>query len=346
MKFTVDESFFKKCFKDIIDVPSPTGYYVKLNPRLEQYAAMLGENVTYDNRCTPYITIEGEDDSKTVLVGAHADTLGFMIRAIEPDGKLRIRNLGGVCYQSAEGESVIIHTRDGREYTGLVACQSHSVHVFDDTRTMPRDESTMIVLLDENVSSAEDVRALGIRNGDFISIDPRCQYTENGYIKSRFIDDKAAVACCFTALKYMKDNDLKPKYNTILAFPYREEIGLGGTYVPDGISEYVALDIGLIGPGLEGNEYAVSICAKDAATPYDYELTSRLIEYAEKAGCEYAVDVFKNYGTDASASMRAGNDLRAAAFGMAVYCSHGMERTHINGINSTINLLLAYILDI
>ena len=141
-------------------MPSPTGYYVKLNPLLEQYAAMLGEKVTYDNRCTPYITIEGEDDSKTVLVGAHADTLGFMIRAIEPDGKLRIRNLGGVCYQSAEGESVIIHTRDGREYTGLVACQSHSVHVFDDTRTMPRDESTMIVLLDENVSSAEDVRAL------------------------------------------------------------------------------------------------------------------------------------------------------------------------------------------
>lgn len=346
MKFQTDNEFFKKCFEEIVGVPSPTGYYVKLNPVLEQYAAQVGTAVTYDNRCTAYITQDGKDNSKTVLVGAHADTLGFMVRAIDSDGKLRVRNLGGVNYQSVEGETVTVHTRDGREYTGLFACESHSVHVFDDTRTRERDERTMIVLLDERVSSAEDVRALGISNGDFISVDPRCQYTENGFIKSRFIDDKAAIACCFTALKYLQEHGLKPKYKTVFAFPYREEIGLGGTYVPAGVSEYVALDIGLIGPGLEGNEYAVSICAKDATAPYDYELTSRLIGYAEKAGCRYAVDLFKHYGTDANASMRAGNDLRAAAFGMAVYCSHGMERTHMDGIESTVNLLLAYLLDI
>jgi putative aminopeptidase FrvX len=44
--------------------------------------------------------------------------------------------------------------------------------------------------------------------------------------------------------------------------------------------------------------------------------------------------------------MRGGNNLRAAAFGMSVYCSHGMERTHITGVEHTINLLLAYVLDI
>ena len=93
-------------------------------------------------------------------------------------------------------------------------------------------------------------------------------------------------------------------------------------------------------------EYAVSICAKDATAPYDYELTSRLVKLAEKAECDYAVDIFYRYGTDGNAAMRAGNNLRAAAFGMAVYCSHGMERTHIDGIKNTINLLLAYVLDI
>ena len=44
--------------------------------------------------------------------------------------------------------------------------------------------------------------------------------------------------------------------------------------------------------------------------------------------------------------MRAGNNLRSAAFGMAVWASHGMERTHIDGLAATTNLLLAYILDI
>jgi uncharacterized protein YbaP (TraB family) len=85
-----------------------------------------------------------------------------------------------------------------------MSCQSHSVHVFDDARTVERNENTMMVILDEPVASKADVNALGIRHGDMISVEPRCQITPNGYLKSRFIDDKAAVACCFAALKYLK----------------------------------------------------------------------------------------------------------------------------------------------
>lgn len=346
MKYTFDEKYFLNCLSHLLSVPSPVGFYKKLNPVLDRYAASLGETVTYDNKSTAYITLSGEDTSKTVLVDAHADTLGMMIRSVDGDGKIRMRNLGGVNYANLEGETATVHTRDGREYTGLIACQAHSVHVFKDARTLARDENTMVLILDERVESKKDVYSLGIRNGDYISVDPRLQITEKGYIKARFLDDKAAVACCFTVIKYLKDNNLKPKYNTVFAFPYGEEIGLGGTYVPENVSEYVALDIGLIGPGLDGNEYSVSICAKDATAPYDYDLTSRLVSLAEKAGCDYAVDVFMNYGTDANAAMRAGNNLRAAAFGMAVYCSHGMERTHIDGIKNTLNLLTAYVLDI
>ena len=209
---------------------------------------------------------------------------------------------------------------------------------------MERDEDHMMIILDEKVSSKAEVNALGIRHGDLISIDPRCQVTANGYLKSRFIDDKASVACCFVMLDYLKKTGRKPRYRTILAFPYSEEIGLGGTYVPDGVSEYVAVDIGLIGPGYDGNEFAVSICAKDAATPYDYDLTTRLIDTAERIGCNYAVDIFYRSGTDANAALRAGQNLRAAAFGMAVWCSHGMERTHIDGLCNTVDLLIAYTL--
>ena len=345
MRYQADTAFFLECFREIVETPSPSGYYTKLNPVLEEYAALFGEKVTYDNKSTAYITLQGEDDSKTVLIGAHADTIGMVVRSVEPCGALRVRRLGGVNFASMEGETVTVHTRDGRDYTGLFACQSHSVHVFDNAKTLERNEDTMLIYLDEKVSSAAEVRELGIRNGDFVSVAPRFQYTESGFLKSRFIDDKAAVACAFTMLKYLKDYGLRPKYNTILAFPYGEELGLGGTYVPEGVSEYVALDIGLIGPGYEGNEYAVSICAKDATAPYDYDLTNRLISLAEDADCDYAVDVFYRYGTDANAAMRAGNNLRAAAFGMAVICSHGMERTHMQGIENTVGLLLAYILN-
>ncbi len=345
MSYVIDKEYFQKVFSHIVKIPSPTGYYRKLNPALEQYAAELGLEMTYDNKSTAYVTLPGEDTSKTVQITAHADTIGFMVRSIDGDGTLRVRNLGGVNYQSTEGESATVITRDGRYYTGLIACQSHSVHVFDDARSSPRDENTMIVLLDEKVSSSKEVRELGIRNGDFVAVHPRCTITESGFIKSRFIDDKAAVACCFTALKCLKEQGLKPKYNVLFSFPYGEEIGLGGNYVPPEVSEIIALDIGLIGPGLEGNEFSVSICPKDATVVYDFNLTSHLIDLAEKHGCSYAVDLFKNYGTDAGVAVKSGNNLRAAVFGMAVHCSHGMERTHMDGIENTVKLLLAYLIE-
>ena len=346
MRFEINETYLLDCFRRVVEVPSPVGFYTLLNPVLEEMAGELGCQVTYDNRGTPYITLEGQDNSKTVLLGAHVDTIGMIVRRVDPNGMIRVRQLGGINYGSAEGETVTVHTRDGRSYTGLFACQSHSVHVFDDARTLERNEQNMMIILDEDIHSKADVYALGIRNGDFVSVDPRCQVTPNGYLKSRFIDDKAAVACCFEMIRYLKEQGLKPKYRTMIAFPYTEEIGLGGTYVPKEVSEYVAIDIGLIGPDYEGDEYKVSICAKDVATTYDYDLTNRLIGYAEKAGCDYAVDIFYRYGTDANAALKAGNDLRAAAFGMAVYCSHGMERTHVTGLKNTMNLLLAYVLDI
>ena len=346
MKYQIDMDYLLDTFRELVDTPSPVGYYPLLNPVLEKLAASFGRKLTFDRRGTPYIELEGQDNSKTVMVGAHADTIGLVVRKVDADGMIRVRQLGGINYGSLEGETVTVHTRDGRSYTGLFACQSHSVHVFDDARTLERNENTMMVILDEKISSKADVYALGIRNGDFVSIDPRCQVTPNGYLKSRFIDDKAAMACAFAMLKYLTEQGLKPKYRTLLAFPYTEEIGFGGTYVPAEVSEYVAIDIGLIGPDYEGNEYKVSICAKDKSAPYDYDLTTRLINQAEKAGCDYAVDIFYRYGTDGNAAVRAGNDLRAAAFGMAVYCSHGMERTHITGLENTTNLMLAYVLDI
>ena len=172
MKFDIDQAYLIKALKEIIAAPSPVGYYVQLNPVLEKMAAELGLEVTYDNRCNAYITLEGEDNSKTVMVGAHADTLGLIIRGIDKDGVIRVRELGGVNYHSLEGETVTVHTRDGREYTGLMACQSHSVHAFPDARSMERDEVHMMVLLDENVHSKAEVNALGIRNGDHVSIEP------------------------------------------------------------------------------------------------------------------------------------------------------------------------------
>lgn len=346
MKYDIDIGFLTDCFKEIVSVPSPLGYYRLLDPVLDKYAERFGAKMTRDRRGTPYITLEGEDDSKTVLVGAHSDTIGLIVRRIDSDGKLRVRALGGIVYTSLEGETVYVITREGRIVSGLMSCQKHSSHSFAGMKNEPRDEDTMIINLDERVSSKDDVLALGIRAGDPVSAEPHAVLTPSGFLKSRYIDDKAGIACVFTMLKYLRDNSLKPKYRTLLAFPFCEENGLGGTYVPPEVSEYVAVDIIPTGPDTDCTEFTTAICASDVIGPYDYDLTSRLIGYAEKAGCECTLELAKVYATDAAAAVKAGNDLRGAAFGMPVFGSHGMERTHVDGLKNTVNLLLAYVLDI
>ena len=107
----------------------------------------------------------------------------------------------------------------------------------------------------------------------------------------------------------------------------------------------MAIDIGLIGPDYDGNERTVSICVKDNFSPYDRNLTGKLIAEAEANDIKHAIDIFYRYGTDANAAVRAGNNVRGAAFGMACYCSHGMERTHLDGVVETVKLALAYMMD-
>lgn len=344
MNFKADRQYMLECFRKLVEIPSPVSYYDEINPYMEKLAEEYGLSCSFDRKHTAYYTLEGEDNSKTVLIGAHLDTLGLMIRNIKPDGTISIRPLGGVNFMGLEGSSVVVHTRDGRKYSGILACTSHSTHVFDDARTLVRDENNIYVSLDENVTTADEVRALGIESGDIVSINPEFEYTENGYIKSRFIDNKAGVAAVLGALKYLKDNNIKPKYRTLLAFPHYEEINHGGAYVPPEVEEYVAIDIGLIGPENRGSERKVSICCKDNFSPYDRGLTTKIINCAKSCGCDYAVDVFYHYGTDANAAIRSGNNVYSAAFGMGCFCSHGRERTHISSIENTAELILAYML--
>ena len=334
----------EKITREIINTPSPVRYYDEIHPKLEKLADAYGYSITYDRKRTAYITVDGEDNSKTICIGAHLDTLGLMIRHINEDGTLALRNLGGINYNNLEGCFCKVHTRENKTYTGMILCRYHSVHVFDEARKVLRDETNMVVILDEHVSSKQDVKNLGIEHGDIISIDPDYHYTETGFIKSRFIDDKAAAAAVFAVLESLQKENKKPAYRTLFAFPIYEEIGHGGAYVPEEVSEYVALDIGLIGPDYNGSEYKVSICAKDNYTPYDRGLTNKIIALAKQENIDYCVDVFYHYGSDASAAIRAGNNLYAAAFGMGCLSSHGMERCHINSIMETAKLLYTYLM--
>jgi len=338
-----DQTYVLDLLLRLLNTPSPTGYCREAIGLLKNEAERLGYAFTITNKGNGVITVPGTNPNRTLGISVHADTLGAMVRSIKESGKLRLTPIGGYMMGSIENEYCQIHTRDGRVYDGTIMTTKPSVHVFADARDLKREEAVMEVRLDEPVFSKSDVESLGIRVGDFISFDPRAQIKSNGYIKSRHLDDKASVAAVFGLLEWMRRERIVPSRNLKIIITTYEEVGHGLSYIGSDIDELIAVDMGAAGDDLSGKEQDVSICAKDSSGPYDYEMTSKLISLAEREGIPYVIDIYPQYGSDASAALRGGNDIRAALIGPVVQASHAMERTHVMAILGTAALLGAYV---
>ena len=327
--------------EQIINIDSPTGYCNKVINYLETVVKELGFNYTKNQKGNLIVDVEGKSNY-TIGLSAHVDTLGLMVRSINSDGTLKFTTLGGPLLNTYNAEYCKVYTREGKVYTGTILSTSPAVHVFPDSRSKDLKEDTMCVRLDEVVYSRSDTQKLGIQTGDIIAIDPKFEITEKGYIKTRFLDDKASAFLLLELLRYLKEQNITPENNLKLIFSTYEEVGFGASNIPN-INEMLAVDMGCIGLDLNCTEEQVSICAKDSGGPYDYDMITNLINTAKEKNISYAVDIYPFYSSDATASLRAGNDIKAALIGTGVAASHGMERTHKHGLENTFNLILGYL---
>ena len=300
-------------------------------------------NITKKGALIAYV--KGKDSNYKKMISAHVDTLGAVVKKVKKNGRLEITNVGGFAWGSVEGEHVTIHTLSEKTYTGTILPIKASVHVYGDVaREMPRTEETMEIRIDEDVKTDQDVFKLGILQGDFVSLDPRTRVLENGYIKSRYLDDKLCVAQILTYLKYLKDNKLKPRTDLYIYFSNFEEIGHGVSVFPEDLDEFIAVDIGLVaGEDAHGDEKKVNIIAKDSRSPYDYTLRKKLQEAADKNKIQYTIGVHNRYGSDATTAILQGFDFKYACIGPNVDATHHYERCHNDGIIETIKLLIAYL---
>ena len=327
----------------VLGCDSPSGFTGNALALTKSIAEEMGYPTDTSKRGALRIMVDGRDNSKTVACYAHMDTLGLSLRSITGRGELLFTRIGGPVLPTLDGEYCRIYTREGKVYTGTILSLSPASHVFKDASTRARDEENMYVRLDVPVKSKADVEALGIRCGDIICIDPKTQVTDTGYLKSRFIDDKGSVSVLLTALLAMKELGLKPRYRTDVVFTVYEEVGSGCNWFPNELQEFLIVDMGCVGPELNCSEQQVSICAKDSSGPFDYEMTSRLIRLAEENGIDYAVDDYPYYSSDAAVAWKSGCDAPAGLIGPGVHASHGMERTHIDGLMNTLKLVMCYL---
>lgn len=328
-----------KTLKKLVNIDSPTGFTAKAETYIFNLLTKYGWQPEYTNKRAIKCQL---GKSPKLAIAAHLDTLGGIVSKINTNGTLQLSKVGGLNLNGFEGGYCRIYTLDGKIFTGTLLLNNPAAHANRELNTTKRTEKGMHLRLDETVYSAKETKALGIGIGDFICFEPHYEETKSGFVKSRFMDNKAGCYVLFEVAKRAKERGLNVAVE--LFFSNYEEVGHGGTVgYADTIEELLVIDMGVLGDGLDGKETACSICAKDSSGPYDYEMRKKLTQLAQAKNIPHAVDIYPFYGSDGSAALKAGLDFRVALIGPGVSASHGTERTHKEGIEATIDLCLAYI---
>ena len=329
----------------LLKIPSPSGDTEKAISFVENEFKELGISTMKTIKGALIGTIVGENDDIHRTLSAHVDTLGAMVKEIKSDGRLKLTQVGGYDWNSVEGEHCTVETMGSKSFSGTILHEKSSTHVYGaKSADSKREMDTMEVRLDERVKEADDTKKLGINVGDFVYFDPRTTVTETGFVKSRHLDDKACVACILGIIKYLKDNNIKPKYTTHFFISNFEEVGHGSSAsIPPKTTEFLAIDMAAPGDGQESDEYSVTICAKDSTGPYDLEMKNRLVRLAKEANLDYKIDIYPYYGSDASAALRAGWEIKHGLIGPGVDASHSHERLHKDSVTDTIKLGILYL---
>ena len=343
MNYELNEERFLKELEAELAIDSVTGQYHQLQDYLDKEIKALGFKTWTLNKGGLMVEVGGEGNP--LLITAHGDTIGLMVRHINSDGTIKVFKVGGLYAFHTERENVRIHTRSGKVITGCVQRKNASVHVTEDElrKEVPDFDTNSFVVLDEDVKSAEDVRALGIEVGDYVALEPRFTVA-NGYIKSHFIDDKALLALTMELLHDVKDGKVVLGRKVYFYVSFYEEIGHGGSLIPEDVKDFLALDIACIGPEQTSSERKCSVFCQDSRFPYNIDMRNELEEAAREAGADYVPDSFTpHYGTDADPALVAGFDIRHGAIGPGTRASHGYERTHIDGLKNTYKVLAQYV---
>ena len=336
------QEYMMKQLEQLINIPSPTGYTKKVQEYLLNELTAMGFKPYTLNKGGVICEIGGQE--APIMLAAHVDTLGAAVKTIKSSGALKVTNIGGLNPNNVETETVRVITRFDGCYEGTFQIENASSHVNKDVNEPRTFDGNLEVLLDEPVFSQEDVKKLGIENGDIIAVNPRYIVTKKGYIKSRFLDDKASAAVLLTIAKAMSEKKFTSSRKIYLNFTVYEEVGHGGAAgIPSDVKDVISVDMGCVGDGLSCKETQVSICAKDGGGPYNYDLITELITAAKSVGVDYAVDIYPYYGSDVNVSLKAGYDVRHGLIGPGVYASHGYERSHKMGLINTYNLLASYL---
>lgn len=331
----------------LLNIPSPTGFAEPAVAFVERELSQFSQlQLTRTRKGALVAKWEVESDLPPVALTAHVDTLGAVIKEFKKNGRLKLSRIGGIQWPTVETEGVWVFTSKGERIRGSVLIDTASGHIYSTAGSeTPRNDQHMEVRLDARTSSRQETRDLGINIGDCVAFDPRVE-VRNGFIRSRFLDDKACVANIVAAIKSMTAAGVSPARTVYFHISNYEEVGHGAAAgIPADVVELLTVDMAVVGRGQESDEFHATLCIKDSSGVYHEGLNKKLRALAEQHKIPYKTDVYPFYGSDGEAFWRAGGDVALALIGPGIDASHNYERAHLDGLVATTNWIMAYLLN-
>jgi putative aminopeptidase FrvX len=213
----------RRVVSELMLIPGLSGYEGRVRRYLKAALDELGLATSTDRLGNLICTLPGAADVPSVMLFAHMDQLGLIVRKIEANGLVRVERLGGVPEKALPAQEVLFCVAEGRDVRGVIANKSHHATGQDEKyRVLPYPE----LFVDTGLGSAAEVVAAGIDVGTPIVYAPKVVALAGDRIAGTAIDDRAACAVMLEVARALDEVDTHPTVH--LVFSVLEEFNLRG----------------------------------------------------------------------------------------------------------------------
>jgi len=336
--------------KQLTSRPSPCGFEHDAIRYIYEFVKPYADDVIVDGIGNVIAHKKGAFPGPKMMVSAHVDEVGFIIKKVEPNGLLKFEFLGGHDDRTLKSQRVTIRTKSGKLLRGVIGNISAHMRKYDDPNKVRRGVELYI---DCGANSADDVYAMGVAPGDYVTYATEVEEFGMNKLMGKAFDDKAGCAVLIKAL--METDFTKVKGDVYFVFSTMEEVGLRGAKVAvEEVKPDVALavDTTAVSDTLENVMdrtlflgKGVGIKIMDFSLIASVPVRNKLVKCAENAGIKYQMEIFPGIGTDAGAFGQAG--IPSGVISVPSRYAHSpVEVIDLDELNGAKELLKEFILNL
>ncbi len=211
--------------RELTAIPALSGHEDSMIAYMRDAFSQHAQDINVDRLGNVVAHIPGGHSDRSLLIFAHMDELGLVVRKIDPDGFVRFERVGGIPEKTLLGSWIEIHTEGGDRVPGLIGTTSHHVTPQEKKYQVP---SRLEMYIDLGCSSADEVRALGVQVGDGITYAHTFQVLSNERIAAKTLDNRIGCALLIRLLEHLRENP--PACDLFVVASVQEEFNVRGVW--------------------------------------------------------------------------------------------------------------------